>query len=94
MQTNRIICLLLAISCLASAETFMKAIRTTLTAGDDSYNIVDGVQWRMLPQALDGLYYDLADVEYIDYSQPWWAIDYMEEVEWNDSRSFCLHCRV
>ena len=61
-------------------EKYMSAIRTVLMAGDDAYDIIDAIQWRAIPQANEGLYYNLADAPYIDYSQPWWSNEYMDEI--------------
>ncbi len=64
----------------ADHEKFMANIRTVLLAGDDAYDIIDAIQWRVVPQANEGMYYDLSDAPYLDFDQPWWSNDYMDAV--------------
>ncbi len=73
----------------ANVNKFMKDVRTVLTAGDDAYSIVVNSQYEMMPMALEGFFHDLSDAKYLDYSKPWWATSYMEEVEWGGER-YCL----
>lgn len=62
----------------ANHDAFMNAIKPVLLSGDDAYDIVNGIQWLMLPQAADGLYYDLGEAPYIDFDMPWWDNTYMD----------------
>ena len=75
-----------------AAETadFREAVRTTLTAGDDAYDIVIAHQSFGLPQALEGLYHNLADAPYLDYSQPWWNTGYMSSIEITEDSRYML----
>ena len=47
------------------------AIRSSVMAGSDDYDIVSGSQWTILPQLLEGIYTNLEGNKYIDLSQPW-----------------------
>ena len=40
-------------------------------AQDGSFDLVWGAQYETVPLAAEGMYLDLSDAEYIDYSQPW-----------------------
>ncbi len=62
-------------------EAYMRDIRTTLMANDDSYDIIDSIQWRATPLAVEGYFKNLADAPYIDYSQPWWSNEYMNDIQ-------------
>jgi len=65
---------------------FMNDLKTILLSGEDAYDIVSAAQWLAMPQAMEGLYYDLADAPYIDFTQPWWYEDYMAEIAVADER--------
>ena len=67
-------------------EKFMSNLKTVLMSGEDAYDIISAVQWRALPQAMEGLYYDHADAPYIDYDAPWSYEDYMAEIAVGDER--------
>ena len=71
-------------------ESYMKDIRTTLMAGDDAYDIIDAVQWRATPLAVEGYFKNLADAPYLDYSQPWWSNDYMNDIQVSEDTRYLL----
>ncbi len=71
-------------------DKFMNSLRTTIMAGDDSYDIVDAIQWHVTPQAVEGLYRNLADAPYLDYSKPWWSNDYMNELQVSENARYLL----
>ncbi|MBE6612466.1 MAG: hypothetical protein E7632_08235 [Ruminococcaceae bacterium] len=64
----------------ADHERFMSNLKTVLMSGDDVYDIISALRWRALLQAMEGLYYNLADASYIDFDAPWWCKDYMAEI--------------
>jgi len=64
----------------SDATKYMDNVRTAIMAGDDAFDFVIGVQWKILPQTHEGLYNDLIDAPYLDYSQPWWNVDYMNTI--------------
>ena len=66
--------------------TQMTEAKKLLAAGDDSMDILAGVQFMMMPLALEGYLADLSDAEYLDYDKPWWADSYMSESQWDSSR--------
>lgn len=74
----------------ADYETYMREIRTTLTAGDDSYDIIDAVQWRATPLAVEGYFKNLADAPYLDYSKPWWSNEYMNDIQVSEDTRYLL----
>lgn len=74
----------------ADYGTYMSDIRNTLTAGDDSYDIIDGVQWLATPLAVEGYFKNLADAPYLDYSQPWWSNEYMNDIQVSEDTRYLL----
>ncbi len=72
------------------AAEYMGNIRTVLMAGDDAFDYIIGVQWCLLPQVYDGLYHELSDAPYLDWSQPWWNTNYIDTVSVNPDTRFVL----
>lgn len=67
------------------------AIRSSVMAGSDDYDIVSGSQWTILPQSLEGIYTNLEGNKYIDLSQPWWWSDYIDELKIGDGPYYFLN---
>ena len=67
------------------------AIRSSVMAGSDDYDIVSGMQWLTLPQALQGMYMNLNNNKYLDLSQPWWWNDYIDELKVGDKATYFLN---
>lgn len=61
-------------------------LRSSIMAQDGSFDLVWGAQYETVPLAAEGMYLDLSDAEYIDYSQPWWNNEFMEEISVGDVR--------
>jgi len=56
----------------ASRMEYLNMIKSSVVAGDDTYAIATG-QYNTLPNLiLDGVFYDLKTLPYLDFSQPWW----------------------
>ncbi|MBQ2709401.1 MAG: hypothetical protein IJF67_14120 [Clostridia bacterium] len=72
----------------AAAHT--TAVQKVILAGDDLYDIICGVQYRHAIHALEGLYYDLTDAPYLDYTQPWWQDSYMDTISIHDDVRYLL----
>lgn len=64
----------------------MKEAKKLLVAGDDSADIIAGVQFMMMPLALEGYLSDLSGAKYLDYDKPYWADSYMSASQWDSSR--------
>lgn len=71
-------------------EAYMRDIRTTLMAFDDSYDIIDSIQWRATPLAVEGYFKNLNDAPYLDYSKPWWSNEYMNEIQVSKDSRYLL----
>ncbi|MBQ8508689.1 MAG: extracellular solute-binding protein [Clostridia bacterium] len=69
---------------------FLDNVRTTITAGDDAYDMINGYTYRMTVLANNGYLCDLADAEYLDFDQPWWAEKYNEAIALNSNSRYML----
>ena len=54
----------------ADKASYQALITNTVLAGDSTYDIVTGQSNIVLPLATEGIYLDMADAQYIDYSKP------------------------
>jgi len=61
-------------------KTVGNTMEQNILAGDDTWDLYFGRGNGTLQAKRDHLFLDLADSKYIDYSQPWWWTDSMEEV--------------
>ena len=52
--------------------TELSKIRASIAAGDNAWQIISGWGINITPLALEGCFYDLADMPYLDTSAPWW----------------------
>ncbi len=62
------------------------ALRQSVLASDQSYDLIYGNQWGMAALVPDGIVMDLADAPHIDFDQPWWNNRYMEELSVGGAR--------
>jgi len=67
----------------ADKASYQALITNTVLAGDSTYDIVTGQSNIVLPLAPEGIYLDMADAEYIDYSKPYWKDGYHDNVTIN-----------
>ena len=73
-----------------AVDPYMGSVRTSILAGEDLYDIVGAVQWHAAPQSIEGLYKNLIDAPYIDYSKPWWSNDYMDTLQVSPENRYLL----
>lgn len=66
------------------------SIRENVLAGNDAYDIIDSTQSALAPLVTESLFVDLIDAKYLDWEQPWWANDYMDEMMIGNHRFFLL----
>ena len=57
---------------LINTDDKLESIKNSIIAGDDAFDIVQGHDITMAQYSMQGLYYDLYDVPYLDFSKPWW----------------------
>ncbi len=69
-----------------TAPDVLNTISQLILANDDTFDLVAGYQYVAIPQTTQGLYRDMSDQPYLDWEKPWWADDYMKNIEFDDNR--------
>lgn len=59
-------------------------IRTDISSGDDAYEAIAGYSVHIVTLMSEGLFTDLNEIEYLDFTQPWWTKSIIEEMTFND----------
>ena len=62
---------------------FQKALKS-IKADDDEFDMICDNAYDLASQALEGIYVDLANFPYIDYSMPWWPDTIIKDVTINN----------
>jgi len=57
-----------------------ETVRNEVLSGGDAYDIVYGPQSVSVPLIMESIYLDMSDSKYIDFDQPWWHNDLMDEM--------------
>ena len=57
-----------------------KMIRTSILSADNAYQLIAGWSARAPALALDGLFFNLKDLSYLNLSEPWWTQSISEEL--------------
>lgn len=57
-----------------------EALKNSVLADDKSWDVVWGDQADTIPLSVEGIYLDLANADYLDYSKKWWNNDFMDEI--------------
>ncbi len=65
-------------------------IKTTVLAGEAICDVNIGHQAYLNMNMFDGVYMNLADLEHVDYSKPWWNYEYMKELTIGEENIFFL----
>ncbi|MHB1152518.1 MAG: hypothetical protein ACYCWE_16585 [Eubacteriales bacterium] len=63
-------------------------IRTNVTAGDDAYEVIAGYSVHIVKLLAEGLFVNLNEIEYLDFTQPWWPESIQDEMTFNGSLYF------
>nr|MBQ4319325.1 hypothetical protein [Clostridia bacterium] len=72
------------------ASPYCTQLKTTVLAGEDAYDLVSAYQAFTLPYVLENCFANLYDAEYLDFSQPWWDVEYMTEILVGDDNLYFL----
>lgn len=67
----------------AKWQDFSDELNQVILAGDDVWQIVFAMGNATIQKNRDALFTDLAGAKYLDFSQPWWWAQAMEEVAFN-----------
>lgn len=61
-------------------DTHTKNVKTAVLAGDDAWELVYGNTVVTNNNAIDGIYMDLYDVPHLNFDQPWWPAQSVEQM--------------
>ncbi len=65
-------------------------ISKLIMAGDDVYDIIISKLYPMAGLSVEGNFQNMTDAPYVDYSQPYWYKNYMEELSLDGRKTFLL----
>lgn len=65
-------------------NNFINPINNAILAGDDTYQLVAGYQYRLAPAATTGNFLNWYDVPNIDLEREWWNGDFVDAAAYND----------
>lgn len=74
----------------ATTAEIPSAMISSVLAGDCEHDVIAWSQYRMLPLAVKGFFYDVQDTEYLHFDKPWWNNEYMDEVNLHAGKRFFL----
>ncbi len=66
----------------------LNSIRVDITSDNDAYDVIAGYSVHIVTMMSEGLFYNLNEVEYLDFSQPWWTQSIQDEMTFNGSVYF------
>lgn len=58
----------------------LKRIRTDVSSGDDAYEAIAGYSVHVVTLLTEGLFMDINELDYLDFSQPWWPESVINEM--------------
>ncbi|MBO4220782.1 MAG: extracellular solute-binding protein [Clostridia bacterium] len=59
--------------------SFLSEMQKQAQSGDETFDIYCGIQHEMADYCFDGYYLDLSELDYLDFGQPWWNSDFINE---------------
>ena len=62
------------------AQEFMNTIRSSINAGDNEFDLIAGYRHFMPQLAVEGYFYNLNNVPYLNFDQPWWKGNFTSEL--------------
>jgi len=68
---------------LNGATAIPEVIRRSVLAGSDDYDIAANHMTQLTTLIIENMYVNLLDLDYLDFTQPWWASDFMDEITMN-----------
>ncbi|MBQ2707814.1 MAG: hypothetical protein IJF67_06070 [Clostridia bacterium] len=71
-------------------DKFIDDVRKVISAGDDAYDIVDSMMWRINPAVFEGMFHELTDAPYLNIDQPWWYKDLIETSSIQENRFYLV----
>ncbi|MBQ8642762.1 MAG: hypothetical protein IJ480_11170 [Clostridia bacterium] len=65
-------------------------VRNSVQAADNTFDMITGPQYQLVKMINDGLYLNLIDAPYVDTESPWWAGEYISNVNIGNDRLYFL----
>ncbi len=56
-------------------NTYINTLKNSITAGDSQFDMAASYQAYMVPLAMEGLFWNIMDMDHIDTSKPWWSAE-------------------
>lgn len=66
-----------------------KALEKIILSGDDAFDVALNYGKRLAGQSVSGYYKNLHDVEWLNFSKPWWSAQLVEDLTFMDCMYFC-----
>ncbi len=73
-----------------SEGEFPNLLKRSINAQDGAYDMAAFYSYFGVSWALEGYYYNLLDLEYIDFDKPWWNADFANELTLNNQLYFAV----
>ncbi len=73
-----------------SEGEFQNLLKRSISANDGAYDMAAFYSYFGVSWALEGYYYNLLDLEYLDFDKPWWNSDFANELTLNDQLYFSV----
>ncbi|MBE6611291.1 MAG: extracellular solute-binding protein [Ruminococcaceae bacterium] len=70
--------------------TWLSTLTASVMAGDNSIQLAGGYAYRLALDSLNSYFHNLADVETLDFSQPWWWGQAMEAADLGKKMFLCF----
>jgi len=71
-------------------KTTASLISKYILAGDAAFDVFNGQQYGVTTLLSEGCFVNCYDLEYIDFSQPWWNTRYMDEISISENKRYFL----
>ena len=78
----------ITLNAVSQPNSSLTTVNSLLMAGDTVFDLYIGYQFEFATLITGGGFYNLYDLEHLDFSQPWWWEDYMQELQLGDSSRY------
>ena len=68
---------------LGGAKSIQDTVRSSVLAGSDDYDISVNHMTQTTTLIIENMYANLLELDYLDFEQPWWASDFIDEITMN-----------
>lgn len=73
---------------LGNPGDILNTVRNSVQAADNNFDMITGPQYQLVKMINDGLYLNLTDAPYIDIDKPWWAGEYIHNINIGNDRLY------